>query len=117
MVDKWSPCLNHKKINHTNKVKHPTAFNQSEYYKYRNILTKLLRREEHSYYENLINQNQHTLSKTWNIVSSVINSKTSTMKCSKIIHNDRDVTDDRDIADYFNQYFANIGQIWPKYTK
>ena len=47
--------------------------------------------------------------KTWNIISSVINNKKSTIKCSKFTHNGRDVTDDRDIANYFNQYFANIG--------
>ena len=31
------------------------------------------------------------------------------MKCSKFTHNGRDVTDDHDIANYFNQYFANVG--------
>ena len=49
------------------------------------------------------------MSKTWNIIRCVINNKKSTMKCSKFTHNGRDVTDDRDIANYFNQYFANIG--------
>ena len=57
----------------------------------------------------MINQNKHNFSKTWNIISSVINNKKSTIKCSKFTHNGRDVTDDRNIANYFNQYFANIG--------
>ena len=104
-----------KKLIIQKSLKHPTAFNQSEYSKYRNISTKLLRREEHNYYENLINQNKHTLSQAWNGISSVINNKKSTIKCSKFTHNDRDVTDDRDIANYFNQYLAN--KSCQKYTK
>ena len=31
------------------------------------------------------------------------------MKCPKFTQNGRDVTDECDIANYFNQYFANIG--------
>ena len=110
MGEQWSPCLNHKKEQIIQKkLTTPNSFNQLNYSKYRNNLTKLLRHQERSYYENSINQNKHNLSKTWNIISSVINNKNSTTKCSKFTHNGRDVTDDRDIANYFNQYLANIG--------
>ena len=95
-------------------LKHPIAFNQSEYSKYRYNLTKLLRCQERSYYENLINQNKHNLRKTWHIISSVINNKKFTMKCPKFTQNGRDVTDECDIANYFNQYFAKLDQICQK---
>ena len=90
-------------------LKHPTAFNQSEYSKYRNKLTKLLRSQERNYYENLINQNKHNLSKTCSVISTVINNKKSITKCSKFIHNGRYITNDNEIANHFNKYFANIG--------
>ena len=82
-------------------LKHPTAFNQSEYSKYRNKLTKLLRSQERNYYENLINQNKHNLSKTWSVISTVINNKKSKTKCSKFIHNDRYITNDNEISRYW----------------
>ena len=90
-------------------LKHPTAFNQSEYSKYRNYLTKLLRCQERNYYENLINQNKHNLSKTWSVISTVINNKKSITKCSKFTHNNRYITHDNEIANHFNKYFVNIG--------
>ena len=90
-------------------MKHPTAFNQSEYSKYRNYLTKLLRCQERDYYENLINQNKHNLSKTWSVISTVINNKKSITKCSKFTHNNRYITNDNEIDNHFNKFFVNIG--------
>ena len=90
-------------------LKHPTAFNQSEYSKYRYYLTKLLRCQERNYFENLINQNKHNLSKTWSVISTVINNKKSMTKCSKFTHNNRYITNDDEIANHFNKFFVNIG--------
>ena len=90
-------------------LKHPTAFNQSEYSKYRNYLTKLLRCQERNYYANLINQNKHNLSKTWSVISTVINNKKSIAKCSNFLHINRYITNGNEIANHLNKYFVNIG--------
>ena len=95
-------------------LKHPTAFSQSQYSKYRNYLTKLLRCQERNYYENLINQNKHNLSKTWSVISIVINNKKSITKCSQFTHNNRYITNDNEIANHFNKYSVHIGSTLAK---
>ena len=90
-------------------LRHPTALNQTEYAKYRNRLTHLLRKQHRNYYESLIQQNKNNLTKTWSIIKSVINNKKSISKCSKFVNNNTTISDDLEIANHFNNYFAKIG--------
>ena len=90
-------------------LRHPTALNKTEYAKYRNELTQLLRKQHINYYESLIQESKNNLTKTWNIIKSVINNKRTMSKCSKFVNNNITMSDDLEIANHFNNYFANIG--------
>ncbi len=46
-----------------------------EYTRYKNILTKCIRRTEEEYYKNLINSEKQNLHTPWNIFGSIINPK------------------------------------------
>ena len=82
----------------------------TKYAKYRNKLTQLLRKQHISYYESLIHESKNNLTKTWNIIKSVINNKRTMSKCSKFVNNNITMSDDLEIANHFNNYFfANIG--------
>ena len=90
-------------------LRHPTALNKIEYAKYRNKLTQLLRKQHRNYYESLIQEIKNNLTKTWNIIKSVINNKRTMFKCSKFVNNNITMSDGLEIANHFNNYFANIG--------
>ena len=90
-------------------LRHPTALNKTEYAKYRNKLTQLLRKQHRNYYEFLIQESKNNLTKTWNIIKSVINNKRTMSKCSKFVNNNITMSDDLEIANHFDNYFANIG--------
>ena len=68
-------------IKHTHKLnphykKYPSQSNKKFYKEYRNMLTRLLRRTERTYYDRLLIDNIDNLKKTWSIIiNDVINEK------------------------------------------
>ena len=90
-------------------LRHPIALNKTEYAKYRNRLTNSLRKQHRNYYESLIQQNKSNFTKTLSIIQSLINNKKSISKCSKFVNNNTTISDDLEIANHFNNYFAKIG--------
>ena len=67
-------------IKHKNKLyahykKYPSQSNKQLYKEYRNMLTRLLRRTERTYYDRLLIDNKNNLKKIWSIIKDVINKK------------------------------------------
>ena len=89
--------------------KHETAFNKTEYSKFKSNLDNLLRQQEKIYYKDLIEKNKSNMKKTWDVIKTVINKKKRATKYSEFLV-DGSLTDDLDvIANKFNEYFSNIG--------
>jgi hypothetical protein len=80
------------------------------YYKmYKSELNKVLRKAEREYYLEKFDKEQNNIKKTWSILKDVINTKKK-QQCSKsFTHNGIEYTNPKQIADKFNNYFANIG--------
>ena len=68
-----------------------------------------MKHEERKYYENLIINNRNDLRKTWNVIKEVINKSKSDRQIKQFKHNNSVVTDNREIASHFNDFFVNIG--------
>ena len=86
----------------------PTPENKLNYSKYRNYCTSLFRKEKRAYYNNL-DPKFITDNKTfWKTVKPLFsekhfsNNKITLIEGEEIIHNDRE------IAEKFNSYFANV---------
>ena len=100
-------------IKHKNKLyahykKYPSQSNKKLYEEYRNMLTRLLRRTERTYYDRLLIDNNNNLKKTWSIIKDVINKKKKSSSGSKFVINGSTVTDNITIAKHFNKYFVNV---------
>ena len=109
MTDGLRTSINTKNKLYKKSLKHPTAFNKTEYSKYRNKLNSLIKKQQKKYYGCLIKDNKNNLSKTWDIIKSVIGRNKTAMKSNKFVHNNNEIFDNFDIANHFNDFFTNIG--------
>jgi len=77
---------------------------------YKNKLTSILRGAEKTYYNDLLNDEQTDIKKTWKILNTIIQRcKDSHSDHAKFKINREEVTDKKRIADGFNNFFVNIG--------
>ena len=109
-----------KSLNHKDKLYkkyRSTPLNTPEYetnkinYKtYNNILKRNIKEAKKRYYESCFNKYKHDMKNTWKTINNILN-KTE-KKCdfpNFFNHNDSIITDKKEIADAFNNYFIDIG--------
>ena len=59
---------------------------------------------------NNMNMNMNNMKQTWRTITETLNKQVNNREIpTKIIHSDETLTNNEDIADCFNSYFANIG--------
>ena len=80
-----------------------------KYKAYRNKLNHLLRSAERKHYQDLLNEHRCNIKKSWQIIKTVINKRKHNAVCTKFKCNDITITDGKDIANRFNNFFVNIG--------
>lgn len=105
-----------KSIKNRDKMKHQLLKNNSlellmEYKTYRNRLSKLLKKSKHDYYRNNIKDNQSDMKKIYQIISDATNEKSKHSSESIQIMADNDIAfrDNKEMSNYCNNYFINVG--------
>lgn len=82
--------------------------NVSKYKKYRNRLNFLLRKAKQNYFSSQLDKEKNNIKNTWKIFNSILRSpKKSSSK--KFVSNGNIYTDPTEVANKFNEFFANIG--------
>ena len=84
----------------------------SKYKLFKNKLTTVLRSAEKSYYNLRFSEVKNDMKRTWGLIKSIINSKTSSNNSSRIdelLINGKIISDKKLMANKFNEYFTNIG--------
>ena len=83
---------------------------EDKYKKYKNKLTKILRKAEQLYYNEQITNQRNNIKGTWKILNKVIRGSPSTDKIPEIfINNNSEISDKKEIANGFNNFFVNVG--------
>ena len=73
------------------------------------MLSKLLRINKNTYYKNFFTENKNDLKQKWKAVNEIIGVKSNTDLSPKlIIHNNTQITNDKDMADVFNDFYGSI---------
>ena len=90
-------------------LKHPTLCKINRYKTYKNKLTSVLKEEEKLYYQSQILANKDNLKEVWTIIKHVINKRRNVKTSDEFIQNNKVITDSKEIANGFNEYFMNIG--------
>ena len=86
----------------------PTNFNINAYKSYRNVYNKVLKTAKKIYFENAISKAKCDLKKTWSLIRQAINlkSKKSGNCITNLIFNNIEVSSQKEIAEYLNNFFA-----------
>ena len=101
-INKKDPIL--KKECHTN------------YKKYRNLLSTLMKKSKQVYYDRYFEKNWKSIKNTWKRIKSLISLKTvaSSIPTVLSLDNGDTITNPYDIANTFNNYFGSIAQTTKK---
>ena len=83
---------------------------QSKFKPYRNKLNHLIKLSKISYYNKYFDSNKSNIKNIWKGIKQLISLKPLSSKLpTKIINNDIELVDAKDIANAFNNFFANVG--------
>ena len=107
-----------RKMKNKNKIfnkymnaKDPTRKEQSyiQYKSLKNELTTLTRQSKKEYYNHYFSENSKNLQKIWKGIKEIINIKIKNLDHPTCIEeNDKSITDPKEIAESFNNYFTSI---------
>jgi len=93
-----------------------TPFSHEKYKKYKNKLGHIIKVAEKQYYASRFKDIEGDIKQTWKLIKSVINrNSTKSDDIHEIrINSNTSVSDPVEIANEFNEYFANIGKVLAK---
>ena len=92
--------------------KHQTINSEIKYKNYQKVYHQCLKNAEENYYHTLLKNNKNNIKKTWQILNSLFKPKLDKeKKIPKIKSKDKWMNDSTDIANEFNNYFANVGKV------
>ena len=93
----------------------PINSNEKAFYKTNlgtcnNILKKDIKEAKQIYYSNEFKKYKKDIRKTWDTIKSILNHPVNKSAAPKhILVNNKKIRDEKEIADYFNNYFTDIG--------
>ena len=91
----------------------------TNYKKYRNLLSTLMKKSKQAYYDKYFERNWNNIKNTWKGIKSLISLKTVASNVPTVLslHNGDTITNPYDIANTFNNYFAFIAETTKKSIK
>lgn len=104
--------INHKNNLFEEKIKNPSMENNSKYKEYRNMLTQVLRFAKKKYFLDEFGKHSGNSKETWRTIASLMNRKSQRETITDSLHSENEhvITNDDEIAESFNKYFAEVGQ-------
>jgi len=84
-----------------------------EYYaRYRNSVTKMVRKAKQDYYHACFERSKNDSKQTWRTIRRLVNCNTNKTKVRSIVlDNNCNVSSELEIVDHFNKHFANVGNL------
>ena len=91
----------------------------TNYKKYRNLLSTLMKKSKQAYYDKYFERNWNNIKNTWKRIKSLISLKNvaSSLPTVLSLDNGDTITNPYDIANTFNNYFASIAETTKKTIK
>ena len=91
----------------------------TNYKKYRNLLSNLMKKNKQAYYDKFFERNWNNIKNTWSTIKSLISLKNvaSSIPTALSLDNGDTITNPYDIANTFNNYFASIAETTKKSIK
>ena len=110
LCDGLRDCIRKKNKLYVHYCNNKTSFNETTYTRYRNKLSRTLKKAEKKHYADILTLSKNNIRKTWQILKNIIN-KHKKSKCQdKFKLSDGSMTSDKQtISTKFNDFFVNIG--------
>ena len=91
----------------------------TNYKKYRNLLSTLMKKSKQAYYDKYFEGNWNNIKNTWKGIKSLISLKTVAFNVPTVLSLDNGdtITNTYDIANTFNNYFASLAETTKKSIK
>ena len=91
----------------------------TNYKKYRNLLSTLMKKSKQAYYDRYFEKNWKNIKNTWKKIKSLISLKTAPSSIPTVLSLDNGdtITNPYDIANAFNNYFSSIAETTKKRIK
>ena len=88
----------------------------TNYKKYRNLLSTLMKKSKKAYYDKYFEKNWNNIKNTWKEIKSLISLKTVAFNIPPVLSLDNGdtITNPYDFANTFNSYFASIAETTKK---
>ena len=117
MFSQWKMLMNDYFINKKDPILKEEF--HTNYKKYRNLLTTLMKKSKQGYYDKYFERNQNNIKNTWKGIKSLISLKTVAFRVPTVLSLDNGdtITNPYDIANTFNNYFASIAETTKKSIK
>ena len=91
-------------------LNNPNSSNESAYKSYKNKLTHSLRVAKRFYYEKQIEKLKSNVKATWKVLNEILNRNKGKRGLPSIFWADsREISNPKEIANFFCKYFTNIG--------
>ena len=80
------------------------------YKKYRNMIISLIRKSKRKYYIDFFTEHNSDIKKTWEGIRQLVNiNKKKSMSIKLINENNKPITDHKEMANVFNNFYSNLG--------
>ncbi len=90
-------------------IKTKALGDETKYKRYKNKVTYLLRVAEKCYYTELLDKHKNDAKETWKILNKCIKTNTYSSLPSSFLDNNKHLSDAKEIANGFNNFFVNVG--------
>ena len=104
--------IKQKHILYQKYIFHQTEENKTIYKLYKNKLRSMIRKAEADYYKESFNSKIHSMKEMWKELGNLLNSNKTknNNSISKLIINNEELTNNKDIANALNTHFTTIGK-------
>lgn len=89
----------------------------NEYKRYKNKLNELITGTKNNYFKKQIESNKYNSKNLWNVVNNYTNNSSHKTEIKKIDIDGNIITNQKEIADAYNSYYAKVGTILSKKIK
>ena len=102
--------IRHKNRLLKNKLNNSNELTKYKWRKYRNLVTKLIRKQETEYYKSILSDKKKKNRALWDTFGNILSTKKcSKRKIDKLTINEQQVSDGTLITEEINNFFTNIG--------
>ena len=77
---------------------------------FKNKVKAIIDRVKNAYYKNLFERQRGNMAKTWKLINKLTSNRASRANIKSILYNNVEYTDDKSIADIFNNFFVNVAR-------